>query len=156
MKNLSHKMKIELLGKTGEKIIANELSKQGFVIEHSINNFDSEKDLLVNGKKIEIKTEQPYVLKNSITIRETQLKKCRSVDFLFFVTVPPLIKRDYKWGGWIFQVDPKSFVYEKYTTKSGIKMISISILQDAVTPVRELDFTEKNELKKYAVSDYAK
>lgn len=156
MNNYSHKMMTELLGKTGEKIIANELSKMGFVVEHSINNFDSEKDFLVDGKKIEVKTEQPYVMKNSITIRETQLKKCQNVDLLFFVTVPPLMRENYKWGGWIFRVDPKSFVYEKYTTKKGIKMVSISILQDAVIPIRELTLLEKNELKKYAISDYAK
>ena len=147
---------IDLLGKTGEKIIANMLNSQGLKVEYSIDNYDREKDFLVEGKKIEVKTEQPYVKKNAISIRETQLKKCKTVDILYFVSVPPLINKNYKWGGWIFCVDPKTFVYNKYTTKFGINMIEIPIEQPAVNPVKKLSNVEIDELLKYAMSAYAR
>lgn len=151
---MDRKTAIEFLGKTGEKIVANYLTEMGQKVQHSIDNFDREKDFLVDGKKVEVKTEQPYVLKNAISIRDTQLNKCRSVDCLYFVLVPPLINREYKWGGVILKVDPKTFQYKAYTTKLGTKMVEIPIDQPAVELVKNLSDDEKKELLKYAISAY--
>jgi hypothetical protein len=153
---MDKKTAIEFLGKTGEKIVANELVKEGLKVEHSINNFDSEKDFIVDGYKVEVKTEQPYVLKNCISIRKNQLKKCRSVDALFFVLVKPLMRPDYKWGGWLMRVDPNFQISETYTTKFGTEMISIPIEQESVIPLRKLTDEENFELLKYAQSAYSK
>lgn len=153
---MDKKMAIEFLGKTGEKIVANELNKMGMKVEHSINNFDHEKDFLVDGFKVEVKTEQPYVLKNSISIRKTQLRKCRSVDKLYFVLVPPLMNPNYRWGGWLMQVDPKFIVSETYVTKFGTEMVSIPIEQEAVVPLRKLTEQENKELLRYAQSAYSR
>jgi hypothetical protein len=153
---MDRKTAIEFLGKTGEKIVANHFVKNGEIVEHSLNNFDSEKDFLIGGKKVEVKTEQPYVKKNSITIRQNQIKKCRNVDLLIFVTVPPLFNMNYKWGGYMFNVDPKNFICENYQTKSGTAMTSISIEQESVSVIRKLTDEEVSELVKYAQSAYTK
>lgn len=153
---MDKKTAIDLLGKTGEKIVANELVKMGLQVEYSINNFDNEKDFIVDGYKVEVKTEQPYVLKNSISIRKNQLKKCRSVDALFFVLVKPLMRPDYKWGGWLMRVKPDFKINETYTTKFGMEMISIPIEQESVIALRKLTEEENLELLKYAQSAYSR
>lgn len=147
---------IEILGKTGEKIIANMFNSEGRKVQYAIDNFDSQKDFIVDGKMVEVKTEQPYVLKNAITIRKTQLRKCKAVDELYFISVPPLFKKDYKWGGWIFKVDSKTFNYSNYTTKSGNNMIEIPIEQEAISKVRKLTNEELFELMKYVTSAYTR
>lgn len=147
---------IEILGRTGEKIIVNMLTNLGLNVQESINHFDSDKDFLVDGKKVEVKTEQPYVMKNVFSFRENQLRKCQSVDVLYFVSIPPLIDLSYKWGGWIFRAEPQNFKYHRYTTKFGIKMVGIPIEQDALIPVKKMEDDEIAELLKYAKSAYAK
>jgi hypothetical protein len=146
----------ELLGKTGEKIVANHFAKQGSIVEHALNNFDRVKDLLIDGLTTEVKTEQPYVKKNAITIGVSQLKKCKSVQKLIFVTLPPLINPKYKWAGYIFNVDPKTFTHEEYETSFKKRMIAIPIEQEAVSVIRKLTNEEISELSKYAQSAYGK
>lgn len=147
----------EILGRTGEKIVSNMLREAGHDVRESINFFDHEKDLTIDGDiRIEVKTEQPYVKRNMITFRTTQLKKCRNVDVLFIVSVPPLVEKSYKWGGWIFKVDPKNFKCEKYTTSFGIDMVGIPIEQEAVHPVRKLTNQELSYLEPYLESKYKK
>jgi hypothetical protein len=147
---------IDILGRTGEKIIANMLIELGLNVQESIDHFDSEKDFLVDGKKVEVKTEQPYVRENSFSFRENQLRKCRNVDVLYFVSIPPLYRPDYKWGGWIFRAEPQNFRHFNFTTKFGTKMIGVPIEQDALIPVKKMTDEEINELLKYAESAYAK
>ena len=141
-------------GLLGEKIMTNYFNTQGFMVEHSIDKFDREKDMLVNGKKVEIKTEQPLVFKNCLTIRETQLKKCRSVDELYFVTVPPSFRENYQYGGCIFKVDPENFKWTKWIPKDGRQMCAISIFQESVKFIKKLSDAECKELIKYRNSNY--
>jgi len=149
--------RISILGRIGEKIVINHLNNLGRHVQESLDHYDSEKDLLVDGKKVEVKTEQPFVLKNAFTFRENQIRKCRSVDELYFVSIPPVISPKYKWGGWLFKADPKKFEEsERYTTKYGNKMVVIPIDQDAITPIRKLTTEEVKELTKYAQSAYEK
>lgn len=144
----------DILGRMGEKIIANYLNSKGHSVEESIDHYDYEKDLLVDGKKVEVKTEAPFVMQNAFSVRENQLKKCRNVDILYFVSVPPSIKPNYKWAGWIFEVDPKTFKHRTYTTKTGLKMILIDIEQDAVKAVHKMKDSEINQLSRYTSSNY--
>ena len=103
----------EILGKTGEKIVSNYFQRQRMIVEHSIDNFDREKDLIVEGKNVEVKTMQPYVYKNAFSFKKNQLKKCKSVDRFVIVSVPPLINVKYKYGGKIFEVT-SNFSYFEY------------------------------------------
>lgn len=144
---------IDALGTAGEKIIGNDLTKAGHLVEHSIDKYDKEKDMLASGKKVEVKTQVPFINKAAFTIRPKQLNKCRSVDLLFFVSVPAP-KHPFKWSGWIFEADPKNFEYHEYTTKDDRLMVIIPIEQEHLKPVRQLTADEVKELIKYTVSDW--
>ena len=142
------------LGLAGEKIVINMLSGEGCRIESSINKYDSEKDLMVDGQyKVEVKTQVPFIMKNSFTFKPNQLRKCRSVDVLYFVSVPAPRHTD-KWAGWIFRVEPKNFVTTTYRTKDGREMILINREQPALIPVKKMSDEESRELQKYTVSEY--
>jgi len=145
---------IEILGRIGEKIVANYFSQKGSKIVESLDHFDSQKDMMIDGKTVEVKTQQPFVKLNSLTFRKNQLMKCTSVDELYIVTVPPVMRTTYRWGGWILKIDPKTFKYTTYTTKAGNHMICVKIEQDAVEPIHKLSKEECSELSKYAMSDY--
>lgn len=154
---MKHEQRIDILGRIGEKIVVNYLNSLGHKVQESIDHFDRTKDMTVDGKHIEVKTEQPFVMKNAFTFRETQLRKCRSVDELYFVSIPPLINPKYKWGGWIFSANPKTFIEsERYTTKYGHKMVVIPIEQESLVAVKKLTQEEIHELMKYADSNYKK
>ena len=141
------------LGLAGEKIIINMLSEDGHKVKTSINKYDSEKDLLVEDKKVEVKTQVPFVMQDDFTFKPNQLKKCRSVDILYFVCVPPPRHKD-KWAGWVFEADPKAFTTRNYTTKDGRVMILIDRSQPALKPVKKISDEEVKELQKYSVSGY--
>ena len=142
------------LGLAGEKIVINMLSGEGCRIESSINKYDSEKDLMVDGQyKVEVKTQVPFIMKNSFTFKPNQLRKCRSVDVLYFVSVPAPRHTD-KWAGWIFRVEPKNFATTTYRTKDGREMILINREQPALFPVKKMSDEEARELQKYTVSEY--
>lgn len=141
------------LGLLGEKIVTNLLSGLGLRVEQSINKYDSEKDMLVDGKKVEVKTETPYVKKNCFSFRPNQLKKCSSVDVLYIVSVPHP-KFEHVAGGWVFRIDPKNFEHFTYKTRYGLEMIGIKIDQPGVVPVKKLSDEEIKELMKYSVTSY--
>lgn len=151
---MNHNQRIDILGRIGEKIVANMLTNLGLNVQESIDHFDSKKDFLVDGKTVEVKTEQPYVLKNAFSFRESQMRKCRNVDVLYFVSIPPLMKLDYKWAGWIFRAEPENFRSYSYTTKSGTRMIAVPIEQPALHPIGKMQADEILELLKYADSNY--
>lgn len=142
------------LGLAGEKIVINMLSDEGCKIKTSVDKYDSEKDLLVDGQyKVEVKTQVPFVLQNAFTFKLNQLRKCRSVDVLYFVSVPPPRHED-KWAGWIFRAEPKNFITRNYRTKDGRDMVLIDREQPALIPVRKMSDDEMKELQKYTVSGY--
>jgi hypothetical protein len=141
------------LGLAGEKVIINLLSEEGCKVKSSINKYDSEKDLLADDKKVEVKTQVPFIMQNAFTFKPNQLRKCRSVDILYFVSVPAGRHND-KWAGWIFKADPKAFKTRTYTTKDGREMVLVDREQDALTPVKKMTDEEMKELQKYSVSGY--
>jgi hypothetical protein len=150
---MKQEQKMDWLGRIGEKIIVNYLSRQGLTVEESINPYDSEKDLVCAGKNIEVKTQVPFIIENAFTFKPNQLKKCRSVDELYFVAVPAP-KHSYKWAGWIFKVDPKEFLIRKRIVSGGREMILVNIQQDAVVPIEKVSDEYMTEMVKYTISKY--
>jgi len=137
------------LGVVGEKIIANEL---GGDIKFSIDKYDNKKDLVVNGKTVEVKTQVPFILENAFSIKLNQLHKCRAVDELYFIAVPA--KRKFKWEGWMFKVNPKTFVTRKTLTRDNREMLLINIEQPAVEKVRKVNDAYIASLVKFSTSKY--
>mgnify|MGYP003704042901 FL=1 len=155
MKNFTTEQLISELGLAGEKIIINYLSEQRRIVKQSIDKFDSQKDITVDGNlTVEVKTQQPYVKMNALTFRPNQLRKCRNVNELYFVTAKAQISPSYKWNNCIFKVDPKNFVTKSYTTSYGVDMVAIPIEQEAVQFVKKLSEEEGRELAKYTQSNY--
>lgn len=152
---MTREEKINELGLLGEKIVTNMLNREhpGLVVQHSVNKFDSEKDMLVDGKKVEVKTESPFVFKDCFSFRPNQLRKCRTVDVLYIVSVPH-VKFKHHSDGWVYRLIPDEFKTFEYTTKFGVKMIGIPIKQEAVIPVYKMSEEEITELMKYSTTDY--
>ena len=141
------------LGLMGEKIVINMLNEEGRKVKTSVDKFDSEKDMVVDGKKVEVKTQVPFIMQNAFTFKPNQLRKCRGVDELYFVSVTAGRHGD-KWEGWIFKANPKTFTTRTYRTKDGREMILVDREQDALTPVSKMAPEEMKELQKYTVSGY--
>ena len=143
--------KMNELGLMGEKIIINYLSEEGHVVKHSVDKYDREKDLVVQDKKVEVKTQVPFLSENAFSFKPDQLRKCRNVDVLYFISVPAGRHHD-KWAGWIFQVDPKSFVTRQRNTKDGRSMILVDRNQPALKPIKQISAEGREQLRKYSVS----
>ena len=155
MKVFTSEELISELGLAGEKIMANYFSEKGQKVKHSVDKFDREKDMLIEGTtKVEVKTQQPYVKKNALTFRPNQLPKCSNKDTqLNFVTATAEFDPNYKWNNCLFEVDP-DFKCEPYTTSYGVKMIAVPIEQEAVRFIKKLEDEEIYVLSKYTQSNY--
>ena len=142
----SERKRKKLLGDAGEKIVTNFFSKKGFNVEISIDPYDNQKDMKVNGKTVEVKTQVPYVFKNAFTISDNhQFEKCKNADALVFVQAP--CSKSDKAG--IFQIH-KGFKYSKHTTKKDDKMILVPMKQPAVKQLASIEGEDKQILRKYA------
>jgi hypothetical protein len=144
---------MEILGRMGEKYVANVLTKEGVQIEHALNHFDSKKDLVGDGKTIEVKTQVPFIVEKAFSIKPNQENKCRNVDILYFITLPAS-RHKFEHEGWLFRIDPKTFYTKERKTKDGRVMVLIPISQPAVTPIHKIDDSVISEMMKYTVSGY--
>jgi hypothetical protein len=141
------------LGKMGEICVGNWASTQGKVVIHSIDPYDSQKDLVIDGITVEVKTQTPYINEMAFSIRPNQLRKCRAVDELYFVALPsPQTRFVYVGHCWIYKVDPKTFTHREIQTRRGMKMILIDIKQSAVTPVMEIDPSDVALMMRYSTA----
>jgi hypothetical protein len=95
-----------LLGMIGERIVASILRVKGHQVEESLNVFDSEKDMLVDGFPVEVKTQVPYMIEDSFAVLPSQLKKLTACHRVYWVCVP--LKNFDDLAGTIFEMDPKS------------------------------------------------
>jgi hypothetical protein len=152
---LTREQKIEILGKIGEKYVGNYLAENRKV-QFSLDNFDSEKDLMADDKTVEVKVGTPFITEGAIAFKKSQLTKCRSVDEFYFVTIPAP-KYDYRWSGWLFRIE-NNFRYKvrNITRSNGWidEMVLVPIEQDAVIPMFKVEESVINEMMKYTTSKY--
>ena len=152
---LTREQKIEILGKIGEKYVGNYLAENRKV-QFSLDNFDSEKDLMADDKTVEVKVGTPFITEGAIAFKKSQLTKCRSVDEFYFVTIPAP-KYDYRWSGWLFRIE-NNFRYKvrNITRSNGWidEMVLVPIEQDAVIPMFKVEDSVINEMMKYTTSKY--
>lgn len=138
------------LGKMGEICVGNWASTQGKVVIHAIDPYDSQKDLVIDGATVEVKTQIPFINERAFSIRPNQLKKCREVDELYFVALPsPHPRFSYDGEGWIYKIDPQNFVTREIITRRDAKMILINMDQPAVSKVKEIDDVDILQMMKY-------
>ena len=96
-----------LLGVMGERIVASILRKEGRIVEESLNVFDEEKDMLVDGKKVEVKTQVPYMMEDSFAVPLKQVYKIMKCHKVYFVSVP-MQKTPDDLEGCVFEFDPSN------------------------------------------------
>lgn len=145
--------KKEQLGLAGEKIVANYFSSLGKKVELSINPFDSTKDLIVDGKHIEVKTQVPWCQKDSFTFRPNQLKKILASDLIIFISVPNTKMKHFS-SGKVYECTPENMFYTKQLTRNDREMILVKINQESIKELFELSKAECKLLQKYSSSDW--
>lgn len=87
---MNRSQRVEMLGAIGEGIVRRFFQAQGCQVQMSEDKFDAEKDMIVDGKTVEVKTLLPIYKYNSFCLPLQQSKKCESVDRLIFIEVPDL------------------------------------------------------------------
>lgn len=143
--------KNNLLGQIGENIVYNYLRSADLNAFLSEDPYDSEKDIrVVEGRKeytVEVKTQERFHMEAAFTVRTNQLKKCLSVDFLFFVETPS--RDDYRVKVWYA---PKR-EYTIYRTRDDREMILFPI--DQMVPVATISETKLcDKMKKLSCSKW--
>lgn len=133
------------LGTLGEKIIANYFNSIGIQAILSENPFDTEKDLTVGGKNVEVKTLVPMIKDKAFMVKNNQINKIRCSHRVYFIAVP-LSKLDNLYGGRVYELNPKNMI----TTRSCIDHLAddntcIPIHQDAMRHIHTI--TNKDTLK---------
>jgi hypothetical protein len=152
---LTREQKIEILGKMGEKYVGNYLAENRKV-QFSLDNFDSEKDLMADDKTVEVKVGTPFITEGAIAFKKSQLMKCRSVDEFYYVTIPAP-KYKYRWSGWLFRIENTFKCRVRKVTRSNgwiDEMALVPIEQDAVVPIHKVQDSVINEMMKYTTSNY--
>ncbi|MAG01989.1 hypothetical protein CMI42_01515 [Candidatus Pacearchaeota archaeon] len=85
---LRNEKKMLQLGFEGEKLVKAIYERMGYIVELSEDSWDLEKDMLVDGKTCEVKTQIPVITQNCMAIKTSQYEKCTNVDILIFVEIP--------------------------------------------------------------------
>jgi hypothetical protein len=128
-----------LLGLLGERIVAKVLRDSGYSVEESLNVFDPNKDMLVNGKKVEVKCQVPYLIQDAFGVSPSQLRKLLSCRYVFWVSVPPKTIDDSK-SGWVYAMDTSIDVkYHYANTKSGRELVYFPRTQPAMKVIYKID-----------------
>jgi hypothetical protein len=141
------------LGKMGEICVGNWASTQGKTVIHAIDPYDSQKDLIIDGVTVEVKTQVPYINEMAFSIRPNQIRKCREVGDLYFIALPsPHARFAYEGQGWIYHADPKTFTHRETVTRGGKTMILIDIKQPAVIPVVEISKEDIDLMMRYSTA----
>lgn len=149
----THSKNIEMLGRAGETIIINYCTKHGQIVEASVDQYDSEKDMVIDGLKCEVKTQVPWVSKNSFTFKPNQLRKCLNADRVIFISVPNTFKPHWS-DGKVFLIKSSEMQYDKAKTKNGRDMILIPIDQPGMNELFTISSEECIILQKYSSSSY--
>lgn len=144
--------KINTLGRAGESIIFNYFVKNGKKVEISVNQFDSQKDMIVEGKNVEVKTQVPFITKNSFSFKRNQLNKCMTADEVYFISVPT--KKNHFSEGKVYSIRGSDIEYKEFKTKDGRDMILVPIEQKNMKIVFEVSGEEKELLVKYSSSNW--
>lgn len=142
---------IEMLGRAGETIIANYCTSAGQKVVMSVDQYDSNKDMTVDGLMIEVKTQVPFVYKNAFTFRKNQLRKCTNADLVLFISVPARDKPHHSYGK-VYMIKSEKLQYSDYITKDGREMILIPINQKDMEEFFILTKEECDILQRYSTS----
>lgn len=136
----------------GERIVAKVLRDAGHAVEESLDIFDSEKDLTVNGHLVEVKSQVPLLFKDSFSVPLNQMKKLKESQAVYWVSIPPKVAND-KYSGCVFQMNPRKCTHEIWTMKSGAQMMLFPRQQEAMKIVYKVEDAKiLNQMKQLSCS----
>lgn len=150
-----------MLGGLGEQFVKDYFEYKECVVNLSKNQYDMEKDMMIDGESVEVKTVVPFITKNALAISESQLHKCMNVDRLIFVVYPP--DKDKIWGAQykdLFDYDCISIYeapsrdkrsFDPYTTRSGLRK-ALFPMKNLKCIYKHFDMTMVAEYLKLSVS----
>jgi hypothetical protein len=127
-----------LLGMLGEKIVAKHFRNNGHIVEESLDVFDSNKDMVVDGNSVEVKTNAPLIYYDSFSFPKSQYDKITNSHRVYWVSVPLQTKED-KFAGCIFEMDPKVAKLHKITFNSGQTIIGIKRQQEGMKVIYRIE-----------------
>ena len=142
-----------LLGVIGERIVAHHLRKAGHDVEESLNVYDSEKDMLVDGLPVEVKTQVPIMIEDSFGIALSQKAKIFGCHRVYFVSVP--LKNTDELAGCIFEMDPKDpdLKAHRWETNEGRPMVCFPRRQKSLKLIYQIKDTDiLEQLRKLSTS----
>lgn len=141
------------LGRAGEVVFGNYMSQQGKVVEYSINQYDSNKDMKIDGKSYEIKTQVPFVLEDAFTVKENQLRKLKTADYTVFISVPNK-ERSHWSSGKVYMIESNKIekVIRRRKTRDGRQMILLPI--NEMTELFTMSEENSKILQRYSVSEW--
>jgi len=142
-----------LLGILGEKIIAKYFRDAGCIVEESLNVFDSEKDMIINGKNVEVKTNTPLFYYDSFTIPQNQYNKIMNSYRVYWISVPLQTQED-PFAGCVFEMDPKVVKTHNIKLKNGINKIGIKRQQQGMRVIYKIEDTKLLKHLKELSSSY--
>lgn len=127
-----------LLGMLGEKIIAKHFRDNGSSVEESLNIFDSEKDMIIDGYNVEVKTNAPLIYYDSFSIPKNQYNKIMNSHRVYWLSVPLQTKED-QFAGCIFEMDPKVAKTHTITFGSGGTAIGLKRQQAGMKVIHRIE-----------------
>jgi hypothetical protein len=141
-------------GALGELYVYLQLCEEGRKVELSDNFFDDKKDMVADGKLIEVKSQVAWIRENAFTVSVDQLVKCQTVDELYFVCVPhPSHKLDDSYAGWIYKLEKDTWTYRVKSPSDYRRMVLIPREQDAVKRWHQLSKPQIEAIKRYNVTE---
>lgn len=159
LKNRTDDEKRGYQGKTGETIIANYYIERGKKVLFSFDQHDHEKDLTIEGLTIEVKTMVPYFSEDAFSFRISQLPKCKSVDLVYFISVPADGKTHFSFGK-VYRIKSEkmkySFYYKHFGDRGKAKMVLVPIKQEGMQEVFDMTQEEILKLQEYSTSGFNK
>jgi len=150
---MSKKGNIEMLGRAGESIIQNYCTAAGQKVVASVDQYDNQKDFIIDGLKVEVKTQVPYIYKNAFSFKPNQLKKCKNADRVIFISVPNKEKPHHS-DGKVYLIKSSEMKYYPYKTKDGRDMIAVPIDQEGMDELFVISDQDCKTLQKYSASSW--
>jgi hypothetical protein len=127
-----------LLGMLGEKIVAKHFRDNGHQVDESLNVFDSDKDMIIDGNNVEVKTNAPLIYFDSFSIPKGQYNKIMNSHRVYWVSVP-LQTKDDQFSGCIFEMDPKIAKLHTITFNSGQTTIGLKRQQEGMKIIHRIE-----------------
>lgn len=115
----------------GEKIVAKHFRDSGHQVEESLNVFDQDKDMIIDGNNVEVKTNAPLIYYDSFSFPKGQYNKIMNSYRVYWVSVPLQTQED-QFAGCIFEMDPKVAKLHTITFNSGQTTIGLRRQQEGM------------------------